>query len=251
MNRESRGILVGLALGDGYIHLQRDKRYPDSLPTATLVIKHAARQRAYAEYKANLVHRVLGGKLPKVADIDNNGHPGIIFRKSDKYFRVIRKRLYSAGKKKITSQILDHLTDRALALWWMDDGSLYMRKRDGRVHGRQGVLSLYSTHEEALLVQDWFLTKYGVNTLVGEHKGRYRLFFNAKALNQLTGIISEYVIPEMVYKVDMKYVRPSYLARVPSTVLALKQAASGDDIVRSSVKIESGDKELHENITRA
>jgi len=221
MNRETRGLLLGLVIGDGYVSMKRDHRYPTALPSASLVVRHSAKQKAYAEHKASLVHKALGGKKPKVVEFNNNGYPGVRFTKTNKYFRIIRKRLYAGGEKVLTPKILDQLTEHSLALWWMDDGSLYMRRtKEGRVHGRQGVLSLYSPKQEANLVRDWLVDKYGIQASVYPHKGRYRLSFGSSALRELITVIHPYVIPEMAHKIDMKYQRPSYQARVPGAAAA-------------------------------
>ena len=239
MNRETRGLLLGLVIGDGYVSMKQDHRYPTALPLASLVVRHSAKQKAYAEHKASLVHKALGGKKPKVVEFDNNGYPGVKFQKTDKYFRIIRKRLYNGKKKVLTPQVLDQLTDHSLALWWMDDGSLYMKRtKEGRVHAREGVLSLYSSKEEADLVKDWLINKYEIKASVYPHKGRYRLSFGTPALRKLIAVIHPYVIPDMAHKIDMKYQRPSYQARVPGP------QRWGDDIVRHSVKAESQFKRL-------
>jgi len=201
----ARGILVGMALGDGHIRIRRDLRYPNALPSATLCVKHCARQTEYAEYKANLLHRILGGAKPKVSPFDNSGFPGVLFAKTNKYFRILGKRLYRNGHKFISRQILDYLTDEGLAIWWMDDGSLYMKKRNGIIHAREGILSTYCSKPEYETVVDWFKDKYSIIVAPVVHKSSFRIRINTANLKLLVPIIAPYVVPCLSYKVDMKY----------------------------------------------
>lgn len=216
MDRKARGALIGMTLGDGYIRLQKDKDRPNSLPTASLIIRHSIAQKEYVEHKADLLHHYLGGKRPPVRIAPNGVNLGAQIAKSNKYFRILRKRIYKGSEKVITRELLNHLTDEGLALWWMDDGSLYMKRHQGRVHAREGILSVYRPREECQAVSDWFKERYNVYAPVVRHKHHWRVRFNSGSLQNLIPIIHPYIIPSMMYKVDMKYKYDAYRARVPS-----------------------------------
>jgi hypothetical protein len=192
-------------LGDGYIRIQQDPRCPNALPSATLCVKHCARQAEYAEHKADLLHCLLGGAKPKISPFDNSGHPGVMFAKTNKYFRILKKRLYRNGHKFISRQILDYLTDEGLAIWWMDDGSLYMKRRNGIIHAREGILSTYCSKSECETVADWFRDRYGIVVAPVAHKRSFRIRINTANLKLLVPIIAPHVVPCLSYKIDMKY----------------------------------------------
>jgi hypothetical protein len=209
-----------MVLGDGCIRLQKDPRHPGPLPTASLAIKHSIAQKEYVEHKAKLLQHYLGGKLPRPYIAPNGKNLGALITKSNKYFRILHKRLYRGGQKTITREVLNHLTDEGLALWWMDDGSLYMKRHNGKVHAREGILSVYRPREECEIVRDWFKDRYDVYAPVVRHQKYWRVRFNSHSLCDLIPIIHPYIIPSMRYKVDMQYKYKAYRARVPSASLA-------------------------------
>lgn len=194
MNEETRGTLLGMVLGDGYI-----------TEAGSLVIKHSEAQRSYLEHKAGLLHRALGGKAPSVLSIDNSGYPGCKMSKADSYFRILRGWLYQGGTKRVAGPFLRFLTLHGLALWWMDDGSLYMKRRDGRVHAREGILSLYVSREECLIVAARIEELTSVYPIPVHHKGKFRLRFNTGMLQTFIPKINQYAAPGMEYKFDLKY----------------------------------------------
>lgn len=194
MNVEDRGILLGVVLGDGYI-----------TSAGQLVVRHAEAQRAYAEHKADLVCSVIGGRRPTVHTIDNNGYPGCVFSKTNNYFRILRNWLYHDGAKRVAGPFLRYLTLHGLALWWMDDGSLYMKRRHGQIHAREGILSLYIEREGCLIVAARIEELTGVYPVPVHHKGKFRLRFNTGMLKQFVPQIAQFAAPGMDYKFDLKY----------------------------------------------
>lgn len=183
-----------MTLGDGYIS-----------QAGILVIKHSEKQRAYAEHKADLICSVLGGKRPIVHAIDNNRYPGCVFSKSNSYFRILRNWMYQDGAKRVAGPFLRYLTLHGLALWWMDDGSLYMKRRDGKINAREGILSLYIEREGCLIVAARIEELTGVYPIPVHHKGKFRLRFNTGMLKKLMPQIEQYAAPGMNYKFDLKY----------------------------------------------
>ena len=171
MNRKDRGILIGMSFGDGHI---TDK--------GKFVMIHCKAQKQYAEHKAELIHSIFGGYKPNVKDINNNGYPGVRYAKQHKYFRLIRKRLYVNRKKVFSVNILKHLTVHGLALWWMDDGSVYMKRHNGKVHAREGILSTYVSIEENKLIADRIEELTSVRHIPVHNKGKFRLRFNTGML---------------------------------------------------------------------
>jgi hypothetical protein len=53
--------------------------------------------------------------------------------------------LYYDKKKIFTKKILNHLTSEAIALWWMDDGTMSTdyRKSTGKITSRKFVLATF------------------------------------------------------------------------------------------------------------
>jgi hypothetical protein len=203
VDKETRGILVGMTVGDGYLMsvLQPDCR----LRQVSLRIKHGIKQLAYIEHKADLLHSCLGGKRPKVSFVENNGYPGVVIQKQNNYFRILRNSLYLNGKKTLSTKILDRVTPHGLALWWMDDGCLSMKKRDGKIHAREGFLNTYTDFDETRIVCQWLFERFHIYAKPVFDRTAYRVRLNTQSLLTLIPLIKPYIIPSMCYKVDMHY----------------------------------------------
>ena len=195
MNKKKRGVLTGMSIGDGHIPKNG----------YGITITHCAKQYEYIYHKALLLRSVCGGKLPRVVDIDNNGYDGHTIYKSDKYFRILRKDLYKDNVKTISESILNRLTPQGIAIWWMDDGSLYMKRHKGKIHAREGILSTYIPLDHNIMIANWFKENYNVTLIPVRHRTSYRLRINTTNLKDFLPIIEPYIIPSMLYKIDMKY----------------------------------------------
>lgn len=196
MNKENRGILVGMVLGDGYLRKV-------SRNTSCIIIKHSYEQYEYLDYKAELLSKVFKCKKPAIRIIDNNGYKGAILFKGHRYLDILRKWIYIGGKKTYSRKILNYLTPQGIALWYMDDGSLIAKKRDGKIHAFEMYLSTYTTKEENQVIIDYFKEVWDVNFTQTKNKGKYRLRCGTKEFRKFREIIEPYIIPSMRYKIDM------------------------------------------------
>ena len=210
MRKDQRALLIGMILGDGCLNVRRQKE--NGYVSQTLQLKHCARQTEYLEHKACLLHSIFGGVKPTVKRFNNSGYPGVRLSKSNKYFVALHRKLYPGGKKTITVWALSNLSLQAIALWYMDDGSLTLHKRAGKIHAREIYLNTYCTLGEAKLVRDYFSNNFLVNFRIALHKGKYRLACNTENTKKFISLVAPYIIPSMAYKIDMKY---HCQARVP------------------------------------
>lgn len=201
MDKEQKALLIGLVLGDGYLNVRRDTRWKSAFHSS-LKLVHSEKQKEYLEWKASLLQSILGGNKPKVTNFNNSGYPGVRLTKSNKYFRVLKRYLYVDGKKTIPRKALDRLTPKALAIWWMDDGCLYEKKRNGKTHGWELYLSTYLTDEENQVIIDYFKDRWDVTWKPNHGKGKSRLRCSTKEGRKFLNIIREYVleVPCMAYK---------------------------------------------------
>lgn len=208
MNSKDRGVLYGLAIGDGGIYIIPSQ----AATTARLIIGHGPKQIDYLNYKADLLHSVLGGKRPSVYEYTsknkttNKTYVNHQLYKNDAYFRQMHRVLYPTGKKVYTEQLLSYLTDHSLALWYMDDGSAkrFTSKDGANYTGSNTRLSTYCSKEEAELLRDWFEHKYQITPKfdVDKRNGKFSLRFNTAESNIFTDIVYPYVVPSLSYKVE-------------------------------------------------
>ena len=120
------------------------------------------------------------------------------------FYSFICKNLYSKRRKKISLKYLNELDALSLAIWWMDDGSICLSKRN-----RYGKLATECfNYEEHILMKKYFKEKWNINVQIKSEKNKYYfLRFNVTELKKLISIIYKYVceIPSMIYKIDLQY----------------------------------------------
>lgn len=204
MDKQTRGFLYGLCLGDGCLYKQ-----PTNKNTG-LTIGHGPKQLAYLRHKAEKLHSVFGGKSVQICEYSSfNKTSGKIYtnfqiRKVDSYFNQIHKVLYKTGKKVITKEALSFLTDEGLAYWFMDDGSgTVVKNRDKNSCGCMVRFATYCDRLQAEIIAEWFLEKYKVTAKFDVDKRNNKVSLRFGTLDSITlaKILSPYVIPEMEYKI--------------------------------------------------
>lgn len=197
MKNRKKAILIALAIGDGYICKDSYSK------SASLVITHSTKQEEFIKYKRDLLHSLVGGNLPKLHYFNNNNYPGVRFTKASKYFRVLRRWLYPNGMKKISRFLLDKLTLEAIAIWYMDDGGLSPRVREGKIHGYELFLNTHISKEENQIIIDYFKETWGVQFHQVKNKGSYRLRMGTREIRVFLPMLQEFIIPSMTYKSTM------------------------------------------------
>src|SRR3990167_5439054 len=120
LTREQKSIIVGNLLGDGHLETQTKGK------TYRLKIEHSISQKAYVDWQyqklANLV-----GTPPRVNLKSLTGKVSQNYKfdtLSSSSLRFFGQSFYQDGKKKIPRIIKKLLTPLALAVWFMDDGSI-------------------------------------------------------------------------------------------------------------------------------
>lgn len=242
MNSKDRAILYGLAIGDG--HISYRTRYKDGkyrYEQAELIIGHGPKQLDYINYKADLVHKIFGGKRPKVADTKHHlkatgkTYKGYRIAKTNPYFRQMHKKLYRENRQKsITGEVLSFCNAHSLALWFMDDGSILSNpNKSGEITSLNfRICTQFIDEDEAKEVCDWLSQTFGIAAKYFKSKGKYDVGGATQATLTLVSVIQDFVIPSMSYKImpAMKFVyRKS--AKHPSFRV-------DDDIVQSLGKPE-------------
>jgi hypothetical protein len=96
----------------------------------------------------------------------------------------------------VTLDWLNKITPRALAFWFMDDGS------------NTGVIATNSfSLEEIELIKNWFLSKYNIETTIQKQisekgENQYLIYVLKKSKADFANLIREYMIPSMYYKIE-------------------------------------------------
>lgn len=199
MEKNKKAILIALALGDGSINV--DKRCLGA--NGELSITHSIKQKEYLQYKAELLHSLIGGKAPNVIEFMCKSNYGsfkqVRFSKTHKYFKLIKRWM---EPNKYSEKILKYLTPEAIAIWYMDDGSIIANNRykDGTCSSARTNFHLGATKEIAEDVCNYFKTKWDIKFTTYLEKGTYSIRCFHKEGRKFHELISPYVIDSMKYK---------------------------------------------------
>ena len=225
MKRSKKALLIALVIGDGYIRL--DTRRKNAC--ASLCLCHSKKQEEYLNYKVDLLHSLLGGKRPVVrqqlSSVQRNGlrYPQVASDKAHKYFKILRRWLYPNKYA-----YLKYLTPHALAIWYMDDGSIIANNRypDGSCSScRTNIHTGCKSREDAQVICDYFKDTWDIKFTPFNEKGTYSVRCFHKEGKKFHELIHQYIIPSMEYKQRFYYTR----AHSPLE-------DKGDDIVSSHGK---------------
>lgn len=245
MNLESQRFLMGCSLGDGC--LSKAKRNG----SVTLHIQRKHDHQAYAKWQLSKLNNLLGTKATLRYFLDKGKYPAIRFGVTSKNLLTpIYNLLYPFDKKVFSTEVLQNLQLPELALFWMDDGSLEVRKRK-KTSGlekieRSAWLAVCEDEPTTDLVGKWIESLTNARfTKVRHVSGNYYLRWHSAQCRNLIKKIEPYVLPCLGYKVDLtrtgkvsEWLSESHLqvieeddkaTRVPRT--QFNKYLKGDDIV--------------------
>lgn len=192
LNQTQISVLIGSMLGDGTMRVGKNAL------NANLKIEQGLIQKDYVFWKYD-VFKEWVTTPPKISfRYDENRMP---YAKSW-WFRTIRhpkltffhKLFYRKGRKIVPKKIEDLLDPLALAVWIMDDGCLSRNKID---------ISTYSFKlEEIKLLQQALLKKFALETNFYKDRDKgFRMYFRKTETAKLIPLISEFIIPNLAYKI--------------------------------------------------
>ena len=199
-NKESRNLLIGLLIGDGTISNNN-----------VFKIAHCEAQKDYLEWKINQL---------KSCGIRNNGIKSYIKTKGFNigvpvyytqlntipFIKVLRRVFYK-GKHIIGNRkLLNRLSAKEIAIWYMDDGHINIRKDKGRPCGFYIKISTCEPKQEVQTIIDYFKEQWNINFYMyheGKKEDSYSLCCGTKEGLKFIDIIKPYVlqVPSMIYKI--------------------------------------------------
>lgn len=199
-NKESRNLLIGLLLGDGTISNNN-----------VFKIAHCEAQKDYLEWKI---------KQLKNCGIRNNGINSYIKTKGFNvgvpvyytqlnivpFIKVLRKVFYK-GKKIIGNRkLLNRLSAKEVAIWYMDDGHINIRKYKGRPCGFYIKISTCEPKQEVQTIINYFKEQWDIKFYMfheGKKEDSYSLCCGTKEGLKFIDLIKPYVlqVPSMIHKI--------------------------------------------------
>lgn len=202
-NKESRNLLIGMLLGDGTI----SNNY-------VYKICHGEKQKDYLEWKI---------KQLKEHGIRSNGIKSYIKKKGFNpgvpvyytqlnivpFIKVLRRVFYKGGKIIGNRKLLNRLSPLEIAIWYMDDGHINIRRRGSKTHGFYIKISTCRPKEETQIIIDYFKEVWNITFYMfheGKKENSYSLCCGAREGRKFIDLVSPYVsqVPSMIYKITFE-----------------------------------------------
>lgn len=202
INKESRNVIISLLIGDGTITSDNQMK-----------LAHIEEQTEYLMWKIKLMNNY---------GIRNNGLKGYVitsgyskgktcvYTQLNKlpFIEVLRRIMYKNGKKVIANRkLLNRLDARGIAIWFMDDGHINIRKSKDKVIGFYIKISICRPKAECQVLIDYFKEVWNISFYTF-HEGRTEDSFSLccgtkegfKFIDIVKNTINE--IPSMSYKIS-------------------------------------------------
>lgn len=211
MEVRKKSILIALVIGDGSLIQQKKTIKGKTYTNVILDITHSYKQKEYIEWKANLCKRITGRKCLVTKKINKTKYiNNVLVNQTDmyrfscghKYFRILRKWLYPNNQKKLDVKYLSFLDEQGLAIWYMDDGSTYIDKRDGKRISCE--LYTHTPLQETQDIIDFFQKKWGIKfNLHKKPNNQYTIRTFGPNAVKFIQLITPYVPDCMAYKTKL------------------------------------------------
>lgn len=182
INQEQKEILFGTLMGDG--NLQKTKY------SFLGRNNHPVRQVTYCKHKRDKFG-LLSGDVAFSKVIVNQKEYEICYFcfRSNTNLEDFYNMFYYKGYRDVPKD-LSLLTPRAMAYWFMDDGS-------ARSGSSISIATCSFSLEGLLRLQEFLLNTYGFKTTITKE---FKLDFNAESGRKFYDIVKDFIIPEMQYK---------------------------------------------------
>jgi LAGLIDADG DNA endonuclease family len=221
LSMSTKQILLGSLLGDGSLKIAKNYK------NARFSERHSMVQEDYLRWKFSQLNTELKGVISicKPEKSSYSKHAKIIYQSAtNENLTGLHHLTHIRNQKVIKRNWLNNLTALGLAVWWCDDGSLNVLKR-------QGVFCTddFSRPEQIILARylevDWGIhCKIIENPVKNKHKEtirvdyrlRFSTFENLQAFFRL--ILPFIPVPSMLYKIMICYDDPIYQQRWISEV---------------------------------
>ena len=188
-----RQVLIGTLLGDGCLETQNRGR------TYRLKIEHSMTQKDYVDWKYQVFKNftLSEPRIHKRMSYGSVRENHCFSTVSHGSLRFYGQQFYKNGKKTMPKIISKMITPLALAVWFMDDGSIKSKQH------RALVIHSQSFNKQDLLnIIEVLDKKYGIKlTLRKREDGSgYVLYLLSKTVSKFIDLVKEYVLPSMEYK---------------------------------------------------
>lgn len=202
---ELDSFVIGTLLGDSSL-IRKKKTH-----NAYFKCSHCLQQEELIKFKKSILEQI----HPTTVNLrkDSNRDSFQLNTNSIMYFTKLHNKLYDNKIKIVNRTILNKLTPLGLAVWYMDDGQLCLQKsptdKTKILSRRARIWSMSFTYEQHIIIKDYFKEVWDIEVKIYKvmKKGGIKFYieFNSTNFLKFRNIIKDYIIPTMLYKIDVKY----------------------------------------------
>lgn len=184
-------VLAGLLLGDGCI-----ERSKNSLG-ARLKVDQGIKQIEFVEWLYKIFADFVQTPPRIKQTYRNNKRCGeVVFNTlTHPCFKSFHDIFYPLGKKVVPESINQFLTQTALAVWFMSDGSIKSKECKGRILNTQ---SFKRTDINRLI--EILRDKFNLNSSIRTQKDGLQIYISAKSAQILNVLLKDKILPYFYYK---------------------------------------------------
>lgn len=202
ITKESRNLLIALLLGDGTI-----------CSNNVFKLSHAEQQKDYLEWKIKQLNDAgirNNGLKSYIKTCGYNIGVNVYYTQLNiiPFIKVLRRIFYKPKKVLGNRKLLNRLDARGIAIWYMDDGHINIRKdKDSRPMGFYIKIATCLPKDELQVIIDYFKEVWNINFYMfheGKKEDSFSLCCGTKEGLKFINIIKKYVlqVPSMVHKIQ-------------------------------------------------
>lgn len=207
--------LIACAVGDGYIQVKKVLK-PNGhfrIKQSILNVVHSVKQIDYCRYKYEICKDALGGEFGlkeythSPPSMGGRSYQMCRFNCSNPYWKQVHSLLYINDKKTYSKDLLDKLTVRSLAIWYMDDGHLNLEyNKAGNIICAGMSIATMCSLEEVENIRNWIKDCFDVETKIACDKRfaddkKFFIRTNTKDSRKLGEILLSEIPHSMLYKI--------------------------------------------------
>lgn len=198
-NKESRNLLISMLLGDGTI----SNNY-------VFKLSHGYKQKEYLEWKINLLNEygIKNNGLKEYVSTKGYNTGDIVYYSQLSiipFIKLLRRIIYKPKKNYSNRKILNRLNALGVAIWYMDDGHINIRKTNDKIHGFYIKIATCLSKEDNQTIIDYFKEVWNVSFYqFKEGKDTYSLCCGTQEGIKFIEIVKPYIesCPSMIYKIQ-------------------------------------------------
>lgn len=188
---------IGLMLGDASLQTQNKGK------TYRMKFEWGDKNKPYLDHVYNLFDEWVLAEPHNKTRVNANGNSVINWgfqTLSHEAFNILSELFLINNKKGISKELIkNHLTNRGLAFWFMDDGGKLDYNKNSK--NLSVVLNTHSfTKEEVESMTLELSNKFKLNCSTKINKGKSVIVIDSSSFNTFKRLIKPYLIPEMEYK---------------------------------------------------